>query len=46
MIRSDLQNAVGFIELDNLQQHTGNVSGDTDLTSLDASLILQYVAFN
>ena len=38
-----LQNAVGFIELDDLQQHSGNVSGDTDLTSLDASLILQYV---
>ena len=38
-----LQDAVGFIELDELQELSGNVSGDGDLTALDASVILQYV---
>ncbi len=38
-----LQDAVGFIELDELQESSGNVSGDTELTALDASVILQYV---
>jgi hypothetical protein len=38
-----LQGAVGFIELDELQELSGNVSGDGDLTALDASVILQYV---
>lgn len=38
-----LQDAVGFIELDALQELSGNVSGDGDLTALDASVILQYV---
>ena len=38
-----LQNSVGFIELDALQEHSGNVSGDGELTALDASVILQYV---
>ena len=38
-----LQNAVGFIDLDEAQQLSGNVSGDASLTALDASVILQYV---
>ena len=38
-----LQNAVGFIDLDEMQQLSGNVSGDASLTALDASVILQYV---
>ena len=38
-----LQDAVGFIELDELQELSGNVSGDASLTALDASVVLQYV---
>jgi len=38
-----LQDLVEIIELDSLQTLIGDVSGDTSLSTLDATLILQYV---